>query len=176
MKETELSQEWQKAITEQLEESLTNGFIDSSRGANGHIWVNKIYYTLCDILDISFDPGEGYKMDLVYDFISKWIEENIPRTRIILDKECTPPLLVMDELTNQGWIYLHNEDPSENMEDIVQYIRDRSMDFNPTGSPSYSPKQSPFYLDFEGFSLKIKGEVEIILDDNVNESNQKRIE
>ena len=162
----DLSQELVNKIKEDLNFRLEgNQYIECRRLPGGALDITTIYKDVVETLDINFPLGHHYLYDEVFSLVTDYVLDKADLPKRI--RKGLGGWVLQAKWPEQGWVDLHQEDRMDDWANLEDYIEDlrKIQDYcmkDESGKLS-SPKPSGYFINFDGFSLFVKGNAEVKL-------------
>lgn len=161
-----LSQEWVNIIKQDLDFRLEGKqYIECRRLPGGELDLAAIYKDVVETLNINFPLGQHYLYDEVFSLVSDYVSDGADLPKRI--RKGLGGWVLQSKWPNEEWVDLHHEDRMDdwaNLEDYVEDLR-KIQDYcmKDENEKLSSPKPLGYFINFDGFSLFVKGNAEVKL-------------
>ena len=167
----DLSKELVNKIKEDLDFRLEGKqYIECRRLPGGELDLAAIYKDVVETLNINFPLGQHYLYDEVFSLVSNYVLDGADLPKRI--RKGRGGWVLQAKWPNEEWVDLHREDRMDDWANLEDYIEDlrKIQDYcmKDGDVKLSSPKPSGYFINFDGFSLFVKGNAEVKLIRDLN--------
>lgn len=166
-----LSKEWVNIIKQDLDFRLEGKqYIECRRLPGGELDLAAIYKDVVETLNINFPLGQHYLYDEVFSLVSNYVLDGADLPKRI--RKGRGGWVLQAKWPEEGWVDLHQEDRMDDWANLEDYIEDlrKIQDYcmKDENEKLSSPKPLGYFINFDGFSLFVKGNAEVKLIRDLN--------